>query len=135
MKKGLIELTQSNIDKLPDYVGIYKIYAYQKNADEPMIIRRFVEDDMTGLVYIGMTHKQNLRVRLKNFEISLRKEKTSNHTGAIKLWKREKLNSLKECRFFAWCSDPIKLELVKIVEDDEIKKYIQDYGESPLLNG
>jgi hypothetical protein len=135
MDKDLIELTQSNIDRLPVHIGIYKIYAYQKNADEPMTIRRFVEDDMTGLVYIGMTHKQNLRVRLKNFEISLRKEKTRNHTGAIKLWKREKLNSLRGCRFFAWCSDPIKLELVKIVEDNEIKKYIHDYGESPLLNG
>ena len=135
MKKGLIELTQGNFDKLPDYTGVYKIYAYQKNANEPVIIRRFVKDDITGLVYIGMTHKQSLRVRLKNFEISLRNEKTRNHTAAIKLWKRVKLNSLKQCRFFAWCSDPIKLELVRIVEDDEIKKYIQVYGESPLLNG
>ena len=63
MDKDLIELTQSNIDRLPVHIGIYKNYAYQKNADEPMTIRRFVEDDMTGLVYIGMTHKQNLRVR------------------------------------------------------------------------
>jgi hypothetical protein len=62
MHKDLIEITQTTIDKLPDHIGIYKIYAYQKNADEPMIIRRFVEDDMTGLVYIGMTYKQNLRV-------------------------------------------------------------------------
>lgn len=49
------------------------------------------------------------------------KEKTRNHIAAIKLWKRVK-NPLKECIFFAWCSDPIKLELVKMVEDDEIKR-------------
>jgi hypothetical protein len=135
MHKDLNEITQITIDKLPDHIGVYKIYAFQKNEDEPVIIRRFVKDDITGLVYIGMSIKQSLRVRLKNFEISLRKEKTRNHTAAIKLWKREKLNSLKECRFFVWFSDPIKLEHVKIVEDDEIKNYIQDFGESPLLNG
>lgn len=135
MKRGLIEITQATIPILPDHFGVYKIYAYQKNADEPVIIRRFVKDDITGLVYIGMTHKQSLRNRLNNFEISLRKVKTRNHTAAIKLWKRVKLNSLKECRFFAWCSDPIKLELLKIVEDDEIKRYIQVYDKSPLLNG
>jgi hypothetical protein len=135
MKRGLIEITQATIPTLPDHFGVYKIYAYQKNADEPVTIRRFVKDDITGLVYIGMSHKQSLRSRLNNFEISQRKAKTRNHTAAIKLWKREKLNSLKRCRFFAWCSDPIKLELVKMVEADEIKRYIQVYGESPILNG
>lgn len=135
MKEHFIEITQSYINKLPDYIGVYKIYAYHKHTDEPIIIRRFVKDDISGLIYIGMTHKQSLRVRLKNFEISLRKEKTRNHTAAIKLWRREKLNSLKECRFFAHCSDPVKLELVKKLEQDEINEYINDFGESPLLNG
>ena len=34
-----------------------------------------------------------------------------------------------------WCSGPIERELGKKKEDLEIKKYIQDYGESPLHNG
>jgi hypothetical protein len=89
MEKGLIELTQGNFDKLPDYAGVYKIYAYQKNAYESVIIRRFVKDDITGLVYIGMTHKQSLRLRLKNFEISLRNEKALNHKAAIEFWREE----------------------------------------------
>lgn len=135
MKRDLIEITQANIDALPDYTGVYKIYAYQKNADEPVIIRRFAKDDITGLVYIGMTHKQSLRVRLKNFEISLRKEKTRNHTAAIKLWKRVKLNSLKKCRFFACCSNELKKELAKDVERIQIERYVSQFGESPLLNG
>ncbi len=135
MKRGLIQLTQDNIGNLADYTGIYKIFAYQKNVDESVIIRRFVKDDITGLVYIGMTHKKSLRVRLKNFEISLRKVKTRNHASAIKLWDRHSLQELRHCRFLVWCSNPIKLEIVKMVEDDEIKKYIQVFGESPFLNG
>ena len=135
MPKDFIELTQDNIDQLPDYTGVYKIYAYHKNEDKPVIIRRFSKDDISGLVYIGRTHKQSLRERLKNFEISLRKERTRNHTAAIKLWKRDRLKDLKQSRFFVCCSNPLDQNNAKNTEDNEIKKYIQDYGESPLLNG
>jgi hypothetical protein len=70
MKKGIIEITQANIDKLPDYTGIYKIFAYQIDVDEPVKIGRFVKDDITGLVYIGMSLKQSLRNRLKTSKIA-----------------------------------------------------------------
>lgn len=130
-----VELIPSNFNRIPENIGVYKIYVFDKSENTPCVIPRFSSHDNSGLVYIGMAYRQGLRKRLKNFETSLRRENTRNHTAAIKLWKRDKLHSLRDGRFFVWF---IKLEdvaLVKQQEKEYLLEYLNDFGETPLLNG
>ena len=126
----LIKLNKETIKDLPNGFGIYKIFLY--NSAGPIKIQRFGGVDDSGLVYIGMSNKQGLQTRLKNFEITFRMEKTRNHTAAMKLKTRKVLSHLRNSTcyvIFEIHQEP------KSIEKLFLASYVDRFGEKPLLNG
>lgn len=128
-----MELTKLNIDTIkgfPNEFGIYKIFLFDSAG--PIKIQRYGGLDDSGLVYIGMSNKQGLQARLKNFEITFRMEKTRNHTAAIKLKTRKILSNLRN----ATCYVIYEIHKEpKSIEKAVIASYVDRFGEKPLLNG
>ena len=126
----LTKLNKDTIKGLPNEFGIYKIFLFDSAG--PIKIQRYGGVDDSGLVYIGMSNKQGLQTRLKNFEITFRMEKTRNHTAAIKLKTRKILSNLRN----STCYVSFEIhEEPKSIEKAFIASYVDRFGEKPLLNG
>ncbi len=128
----MISLNEQSIKQIPDNIGVYRIFACDEN-DKPICINRFAKADESGLVYIGRTIKQNLRLRVNNFFYSsLEGGKTKNHSGAIKYKTRniikKRLGDHKLKVEYYPCNNP------KEEESKALNKYAQEFGEFPLLN-
>jgi hypothetical protein len=122
--------TKNEIDeKAPDRPGIYKIYWIKNGVAQ--LIPRIGGNDTKGLLYIGET-KGSLVVRLNQFRCTAFIGST-NHSGGLKLRTNKKLASLvkKEDVFVKVeaCDDPHSKEIA------ELKKYADEFGEVPPLNG
>lgn len=128
------QLTINNLknDNHLNEPDVYKIYLY-KNS-KPHIIYRLLDQDDTGLIYIGAAEKTTIAYRLRCFINSKNPAlKQNNHTAGNKIRKRNKLNNLIEQNQLYFSI--IRNEQSKSTERDLLDKYIMEYGESPPLNG
>ena len=126
------ELTKENISSVPLELGIYRIWAIDKNK-KPLAVNRFCGTDKSGLLYIGKTEKQTLRKRLYQFASSANLEmKTHNHSGGMKYFNLEVIQN-KLSKYSLWF-DYEKTTQPKERETELLKDYSKIFGEYPPLN-
>jgi hypothetical protein len=117
---------KKNSDRNP---GVYKIYWIREEIAQN--IHRFLGTDNSGLLYIGQAIG-SVQGRLNNFRLTAFGG-SSNHSGGKKYKNIHKINSMiKPFEIFfevSYCSNPRK------VEELELKKYKEQFGEVPPLNG
>jgi len=126
-------LTIQNINKIEDNkFGVYKIYLYENG--NPIVIRRFLKDDSSGLIYIGSAQKTSIRYRLTCFLKSTDPlYRQNNHSGGDKIKNNSNLREFvnkKQIMFeLETFNNPRDLERNLLIA------YRQSYGELPALNG
>lgn len=126
-------LTKDEISRIPQLIGVYRIYAKTQN-NVPIPITRFCGTDHSGLLYIGQTSGQNLRIRLYQFYASSNTEMlTRNHSGGLKYCNnpiiRETLGENHLLYFdYELNEKPNKRE------EQLLQEYITEFGEYPPLN-
>jgi len=126
------ELTKENISNVPLELGIYRIWAINKNK-RPFSVDRFCGTDKRGLLYIGKTEKQTLRKRLYQFASSANLVmKTHNHSGGMKYFNMEVIQK-KLSKYSLWF-DYEKTNQPKEREAELLKIYSKTFGEYPPLN-
>ena len=105
--------------------GVYKIYLFNKN--KPIPIKRFINIDKSGLLYIGAAEKTTIYYRLNCFLNSINpSKKQNNHSAGNKIKNNEHLIKIIE-------ENNLMFEIIRIKK--EIKDYFMKYGEIPPLNG
>lgn len=125
-------LTLENLKRVPESIGVYKLYA-KKIDGQSIPLNRFGGIDNTGLLYLGRTTKQNLRKRLYNLLAASREvTKTTNHTCGVKYRTNPMIKAILQehvlCFEFEVCEDP------KSREGELLNSYSFIYGEYPPLN-
>ena len=128
----MLELNTININNIPEQIGIYKIFV--KNEQLELIqISRFCNQDPMGLLYIGRTDKQNLKVRLYQFYASAHAEmETHNHSGGQKYFKNETIRNYLNSHSL-WFEYEI-VNTPREREEELLNEYANIYGEYPPLN-
>ncbi len=127
------QLIPQNINLVPEHLGVYKIFV-KNQANQPIPINRFCQIDNSGLVYIGMTAKQDLKKRLYQFYASAHPEmETHNHSGAQKYCNNQTIRNHLGNGHNLWfefevCQTPIHRER------ELLNQYANIYGEYPPLN-
>jgi len=112
--------------------GVYKIYLYRKN--KPISIKRFLNTDNSGLIYIGAAEKRPIYNRLCCFIKSINPNvRQNNHSGGKKVKENKML--LKHIGNSKLMFEYILTKKAKFLEKREIKNYSYKYGETPPLNG
>ena len=130
MKKLNIENIKA--DKRLIHPGVYKIFLFKN--EKPITIQRFLENDDSGLVYIGAAGKTNLAYRLTCFMNSKRPDrKQNNHSGGKKIKVNKRLSEFASELIFYY--EVIKTKDAKEKERDMLKNYFMKFGEVPPLNG
>ena len=126
-------LNSEEINLIPEENGVYKIFAIGSNGT-PIEITRFSATDKSGLLYIGRTLKQSLKVRLYQFLASSKGNlKTYNHSGGLMYSENEIIRETlgaDHALFFEYeVSDrPSKSE------GELLSQYAAIFGEYPPLN-
>jgi hypothetical protein len=105
-----------------------------KNSVVPITINRLIKSDESGLVYIGCSsQKGGVASRLKQFLSNIKNKNTNSHTAGYKIAKNETLKkfiSNYDLYFqFIYFYEPQKME------EKLLKKYKNEFGEVPPLNG
>jgi hypothetical protein len=126
------QLTIENIRLIPENPGIYKIYA-RSTTNTSIPINRFSTVDDLGLLYIGRTTSQTLRIRLYNFYATSRYgSRTTNHSGALKYRTIPIIQQTLGEHFLFFecfpCDNPAQMET------DLLVNYHNAFGEYPPLN-
>ena len=112
--------------------GVYKIYLYRKN--KPISIKRFLNTDNSGLIYIGAAEKRTIYNRLCCFINSINpKMKQDNHSGGKKIRNNKILLNYIGDNKLMFEYTPTKR--AKFLEKIELRNYSYDFGETPPLNG
>lgn len=126
-------LTSEEINLIPEENGVYKIFAMDSKG-KPVEINRFSAKDKSGLLYIGRTLKQSLKVRLYQFLASSNGiMKMHNHSGGLMYSENEIIRETlgpDHSLFFEYevTDKPSKYE------SDLLNKYASIFGEYPPLN-
>ena len=127
-------LTLENITKDSSLIepGVYKIFLFERGL--PKSISRFLNNDETGLIYIGAAEKTSLAYRLTCFLASKNSEKKqNNHSGGNKIKHNVQLSLFTSKLVFMY--EVIVTKDAKKKEREMLKNYINYFGEVPPLNG
>jgi hypothetical protein len=131
-KSTLIPLIKNNL--VFNNGGVYKIYLINKNSEIPTTINRLINSDETGLVYIGCSkQKGGIASRLSQFILNIGNQTSNFHTAGSKIANNSALKrfiSIYDLYFqFINSDEPKKME------EKLLKKYKNEFGEVPPLNG
>ena len=118
-------------DSVESKIGVYFIIALGRNS-QPIKIKRLLEDDSSGILYIGKTER-GFKDRMSQFNHTLRSKKNYNsHSAAFLIKSTHKLkNYVEKHRLIVEIfpsKDPDRKEYI------ELKKYQNKFGELPPLN-
>lgn len=131
MSKFDLNKTPIFSDSVESKIGVYFIIALGRN-NQPIKIKRLLEDDSSGILYIGKTER-GFKDRMSQFNHTLRSKKNYNsHSAAFLIKSSAKLkNYVKGHRLIVDVfpdKHPDRKEYI------ELKKYQNKFGELPLLN-
>ena len=128
----LLTINNLKSDTNIDVPGVYQIYIQDNN--KPLIINRLLKQDDSGLIYIGAAEKTNIHYRLKCFLNSKDPDRRqNNHTAGNKILHQVKLQKLIDQNKLFY--NFITTKEAKKLEKSLIRKYINEFGEVPPLNG
>lgn len=118
-------------DSAESKIGIYFIIALGRSK-QPIKIKRLLEDDTNGILYIGKT-KRSFKERISQFKHTiLSKRNYNSHSAAFLIKSTHKLkNYVEKHRLIVEIfpsKDPDRKEYI------ELKKYQNKFGELPPLN-